>query len=200
MWILGLIVAYGLYRFFVVWYLTLSTKDRGRQPYYWDRFWYHATVFLIAILLLALSTFLLWRTRGWLAPLPLIAILGSIYLRRQKRGNQLRETIRDAVALDGQLLNEGEPRPLINQRIAKHFLGSSPSNGWASENDDLRTLLKCYILPELGLYEVNTDLALMTKPGAVLMGTQIDELINFYQNALFVASSLAQRHHPEIRK
>lgn len=199
MWILGLIVLYGLYRFIVVWYLGLATKNRGYQPYYWGRFWYHAAIFVIAALLLAISSFLFWQTSGWLAPVPLIAILGSIYLRRQKRGNQLRETVRDAVEIEGRLLKQGKARSAINQQITTHFLGADARCS-VLENDDLRTLLKCYILPELGLYHMEHDLELMTKPGAVTVGAQIDQLIEFYQDALFVAASLAHRHGADLHR
>jgi hypothetical protein len=38
-------------------------------------------------------------------------------------------------------------------------------------------------LPELGLYQIDQDLALMNKPGAVMIGTQIDALIDSWGNA-----------------
>ena len=199
MWILGLIVLYGLYRFTVVWYLGLAAKNRIYQPYYWSRLWYHIAIHVFAVLLLALSTFLFWQSSGWLAPVPLIVILGSIYLQKQKRGNQLRETIRDAVAIEGRLLKDGEARSAINQEIAKRFLGPDARCS-ALENDDLPTLLKCYILPELGLYQMEYELELMTKPGAVMVGAQVDQLIEFYQDALSVAASLAHRRGADLHR
>ena len=64
MWILGLLVTYGLYRFLVVWYLSLWLRSRGQRAYYWDSAWYHIAVLAVAALLLALSMFLFSRTDG----------------------------------------------------------------------------------------------------------------------------------------
>src|SRR5580698_5835336 len=183
MWILGLLVTYGLYRFLVVWYLSLWLRSRGQRAYYWDSAWYHIAVLAVVALLLALSMFLFSRTDGWLALLPLRIIPTSIYLRRRKSGQKLAETIRTAVALEYRLAGEGKSRSAINRQIVEHFLGSAPSEGWALADDDLRTVLKCYILPELGLYQIDQDLALMNKPGAVMIGTQIDALIDSWGNA-----------------
>ena len=201
MWMLGLLVFYALHRILVVWYLTLWNKRRIYQPYYWDSPIYQATVLFISVALLILSMFLFSRTSSWLTLMPLVFISASIYQWRQKRGRQLCLTIMEAVSLDRRLVDEGKPRSTINRQIVQHFLGSAPSERWTLEDDDLGEVLKFCILPELGLYRVDTDLALMNKPGAVMRGgKQIDELIEFYEDALIVAKTLASRAHPETRE
>lgn len=193
MWILGLILLCGLYRLLMVWYLPLWGRDRGRQPYYWSTLWYHVVIIAAVVLLLASSMFFCSRTNPWLTFLPPVVILISLYYRARKNARRLRETIRDAVWLERQLIDAGESRSAINRRLCERFLGSAPSVEWALQDDDLRTILKCWILPELGLYRIDWDLAAMKKPGAVMLGSQIDGLIDFYEDVSVAAKAVAQR-------
>jgi hypothetical protein len=181
MWIAGLLVYYLFYRFHIAWYLSLWTKSPLERPYYWGRTWYHVAALAIAILLFALSVFLFSRTNGWLLFVPLVLFPISTFLLKQKRGKKLDEAVRTAVALDHLLLAQRESRSDINRYIAKQLLGSEPSKFWVGDDWDVRSILKFYILPQLGLYDVQSDLASEEKPGSMTMGARIDALIDFWE-------------------
>lgn len=181
MWILGMLATFGLYWLLVVWYLPLSSKNRGYQPYYWSRLWYHAAILVSAGLLLLLSIYLCARSSPWLTPIPFLIVVGGIILQRQQRGRMLSRVIRTAALLDGRLSQEGKPRSVINREIITQLMGAAPSESWVGADWDLASVLKFYVLPELGLYHVDWDLARMNKPGAVMLGAQIDSLIDHWK-------------------
>lgn len=183
MWVLGSLFLFALYIILVVWYLPLRDQGRLKQPYYWDQSWYHTTIILICVALLALSTWLFSGTSPWLVPVPLCTIFIAIERQRRKRGRQIAEIVRGAVAIEISELQSGVSRDKINSRIFEHYLHRQPPENWSLAHDDLRTLLKCQVLPELGLYQVESDLAFINKPGAVSPGQKIDALINAYEEA-----------------
>jgi len=120
----------------------------------------------------------------WLALIPPVGLLVSIQLWRSARAKKLRDVIRDAVAIEKQLLKDKLSRLDINRRISDHFVANGHPISESFAESDLSTILKCCILPDLGLYKVDDDLAAMSKGEKILPGQLIDMQINSYRNAL----------------
>lgn len=184
--LLGLVAAFLADRILVYWYLPLRKKPRLSQPYYWDFRLYHATVWVIVTLLLVMSMFSFAFVDIWLAFIPPVGLLVSIQLWRSARAKKLRDVIRDAVAIEQQLLKEKLSRLDINRRIADHFVANGHSISESLAESDLSSFLKCCVLPDLGLYKVDDDFAAMSKGRKMLPGQLIDNQINSYRNA-FIA-------------
>jgi hypothetical protein len=182
MWIFGLLAFYFFYRFFVVWYLRLFWTSRLERAYYWSQRWYHIAVWSIAAFLLALSAYLFSRKSVWLVVVPFVLLLLSIYFQRWKQSQRLNETIKRVVLLNHEFTRQGQSRSVINRRLVQETLSEIPSQIWVAHDWDVPDLLKSYILPRLGLYQVDIDLENMYKPGRVMLSTQIDAAIEYWQH------------------
>jgi hypothetical protein len=183
MWALGCIVFYVFYRLVFRWYSPLWGSDYLDRPMAWSRGWFHIAVLVIAVLLLATSSYFFYLSAGWMAFAPVILIPVSWILYAQKQRYRLNEIIKQAMTIQVEMEQLEQPQSHINDAIMVKLLGEKSASGIGSDSE-IHDFMKFYVLSRLGFhYDVSADIQrTFDDPSWVSQSQRLDALIDYWHS------------------
>ena len=152
MWIVGIIGMYLIYRVLFRWYMPEVIKmgfRSGLVPGILLIKGFHYLVYGSAALVFALSTYCFYLSRHWMVVLSPILLLIALLVDAMKKDKRRRSVIELAANTQVSMGSKGVSQAAINDAICLSILGPGTDLG---KDWDLKSLLKTYILPSLGLF------------------------------------------------
>ena len=178
--ILGVVFYLAFYGVALKWYVGLCYKNDLDRPYNFRKAWFFPSVATISLVLFGASSLSFFVVSPWLALIPFGLLVFSSYWIRMRRGARIKLAVQAAVQCQHHLAARQADQVTINREIMRQLLGEETSGSWIAEVDT-KTLLKCAVLPELGLYQVEQDMRQKERnPRKPTSGDVIDALFDFY--------------------
>lgn len=187
--LLGALFYFSFHAFALEWYVGLLYKNPIERPYNFRKRWFFPFVAGISLLLFVASISCFALVKPVLFIFPFGGLICSTCWIRMRRGARMKNAIQAAVLCQFELSTQRVDQPTINREILRRLLGEESSGGWIAEVD-VKTLLKCAVLPELGLYQVEEDFAQRERhPNRPTTGDLIDAMFDSFLKRMMLRST-----------